>query len=186
MILAFPGSSSFTGGYYKPEMAVLAALLGGKSSIKWTHGFSILGKFAHPGLDVSTTSAIYSDAGLLYVTLHGSATAVRDAAPEVVKAIKAISDGQISSEEIKKAIALAKFKELEYGQQPMAALELTGAGLVTNGKPYQLDESAKAIGDVTEASVKEAAKSLLEYKASVSTVGDLFQLPFAEEIGLQV
>ena len=32
----------------------------------------------------------------------------------------------------------------------------------------------------------KAAKSLLESKASVSTVGDLYVLPFAEEIGLTV
>lgn len=188
MVLAFPGSSSFTGGFYKPEMSVLASLLGGRSSIKWSPGFSLLGKSAssRPGLSVETTSAIYSDAGLLYITLNGSASAVREAAPEVVQAIKAIADGKVSSEEIKKAIALAKFKELEYGQQPFAGLELTGAGLVHDGKPYQLDESAKAIGGVSEGSVREAAKSLLEFKASVSTVGDLFQLPYAEEIGLQV
>jgi len=186
MVLAFPGSSSFTGGFYRPEIAVLAALLGGKSSIKWSHGFSLLGKYAGPGLHIDTSSAIYSDAGLLYVTLHGSAGAIRDAAPEVVKAIKAVAEGNVSGEEIKKAVALAKFKELEYGQQPAAALELTGAGLVTDGKPYQLDESAKAIGDVSEQGVRDAAKSLLEFKASVSSVGDLFVLPYAEEIGLQV
>lgn len=34
--------------------------------------------------------------------------------------------------------------------------------------------------------VIQAAKSLLESKATVSAVGDLFQLPFAEEIGLKV
>lgn len=186
MVLAFPGSSSFTGGYYKPEMSVIAELLGGQSAIKWSPGFSILGKLARPGLDINTSSAIYSDAGLLCVTLSGSASAVGKAAPEAVKAIKSIADGKISSEEIKKAIALAKFKELEYGQQPLAGLELTGAGLVHGGKPYQLDETAKAIGNVSEESVREAAKSLLEFKASVSTVGDLFQLPYAEEIGLQV
>jgi ubiquinol-cytochrome c reductase core subunit 2 len=32
----------------------------------------------------------------------------------------------------------------------------------------------------------QAAKQLLEQKASVSSVGDLFVLPYAEEIGLQV
>jgi ubiquinol-cytochrome c reductase core subunit 2 len=33
---------------------------------------------------------------------------------------------------------------------------------------------------------KQAAKQLLESKASVSAVGDLFVLPFADEIGLKV
>jgi len=33
---------------------------------------------------------------------------------------------------------------------------------------------------------KQAAKALLDGKATVSAVGDLFVLPFAEEIGLKV
>ena len=32
----------------------------------------------------------------------------------------------------------------------------------------------------------QAAKSLIDGKASVSTVGDLFVLPFAEDLGLKV
>lgn len=32
----------------------------------------------------------------------------------------------------------------------------------------------------------QAAKSLFEGKATVSTVGDLYVLPFAEELGLNV
>lgn len=186
--LAFPGSSSLTGGFYKPEIAVLAALLGGRSSIKWSSGFSLLGKAAsqHPGLDISTSSSIYSDAGLLHTTITGPAPAVAEAAADAVSTIKKIAAGEISSEDIKKARALAQFKELEYGQENMAGLELTGAGLVQDGRPYQLDESAKKITEVTEARVRDTAKGLLEFKASVSTVGDLFQLPYAEELGLMV
>ena len=161
MVLAFPGSSSFTGGFYKPEIAVLAALLGGKSAIKWSPGFSLLAKAStNRALDISTTSAIYSDAGLLYVTLNGSATAVKDAAQDVVSTIKSIASGNISTEDFKKARAQAKFQELEYGQEPLAGLELTGAGLVQEGKPYQLDESAKAIGDVSEDKVKKVDTNL--------------------------
>lgn len=160
MVLAFPGSSSLTGSFYKPEIAVLAALLGGKSTIKWSPGFSILGKVAgnNPGVDISTHSAIYSDAGLLYTELNGSATAVRGAAFDVVKAIKDLANGTIDKEAFEKARALAKFKELEYGQVPMAALELTGAGLVANGKPYQLDESAQKIGEVSIEKLQEVSQ----------------------------
>ena len=34
--------------------------------------------------------------------------------------------------------------------------------------------------------ITQAAKSLLDGKATVSSVGDLYVLPFAEEIGLTV
>lgn len=188
MVLAFPGSSSMTGGFYKPEVAVLASLLGGRSAIKWSPGFSLLGRLAakHPSLSVETKSSVYSDAGLLHIAFNGSASAVREAAQEAVNIIKKIAGGEISSEEIKKARAQAQFHELEHGQETMAGLELTGSGLVTYGQPYQLDESAKKIAEVTEAQVKEVAKSMLAFKASVSSVGDLFWLPYAEEIGLEV
>ncbi|KAF1918040.1 Metalloenzyme, LuxS/M16 peptidase-like protein [Ampelomyces quisqualis] len=186
MVIAFPGSSSFTGKFYKPEIAVLGSLLGGQSAVKWSKGFTILGNAATPGTKVKTTSAIYSDAGLLYITITGSANGVADTAKAAVEAIQKIAAGEISSEQISKAKAAAKFKELEYGQDIRAGLELTGNGLINSTQPYQIDEVAKAIEGVSEEAVKKAAKQLLEIRASVSSVGDLFVLPYAEELGLNV
>jgi len=186
MVIAFPGSSSFTGNLYKPEIAVLSTLLGGQSTIKWSQGFSKLGSASAPGAKVTTTSAMYSDAGLLYTTITGSAVAVARTAKAAVDAIQKIAAGEVSSEEIAKAKATAKFKELEHGQDIRAGLELTGNGLIHNTKPYQMDEVAKAIDGVSEEALKKAAKQLLESKASVSTVGDLFILPYAETLGLKV
>ncbi|KAK8200879.1 ubiquinol-cytochrome c reductase core subunit 1 [Zalaria obscura] len=187
MVLAFPGSSSFTGGFYKPEISVLAALLGGESTIKWSPGFSLLSQAGakHPGAKIETKSNIYSDAGLLTVTITGPAKAVGGAAATVVETLQKIASG-VSTEEFQKAKALAKFKELENGQNTSAAIELTGAGLVHGDKAYQIDEVAKAVDGVNEDAVKQAAKTILEHKASVSTVGDLFMLPYAQDLGLKV
>lgn len=212
MIIAFPGSSSFTAGKsYKPEIAVLAALLGGKSSIKWSPGFSLLSKAAsqHPGASAATTHYAYSDAGLLTIQLSGSAKAIRGAATEVVKALKSISEGSIGKEEFTKAVALAKYNALEEGQNIEAGLVSTGAGLVHGGKPFQIDEIGKSVESVSADKLKsvsdhglptatqccsetslltatQAAKALLDGRATVSAVGDLYVLPFAEEIGLKV
>ncbi|KAI9652319.1 MAG: ubiquinol-cytochrome c reductase core subunit 1 [Alyxoria varia] len=189
MVIAFPGSSSLTGGFYRPEIAVLAALLGGRSAIKWSPGFSLLGQDAatHSKLNIETKSAIYSDAGLLHINISGpSATAVTDAAASAATKLKDLAAGKLSSELFNKARARARFQELEYGQAVLAGLELTGAGLVRSNQAYQLDESADRIEKVTEKQVKDAAKGMLEFKASVSTVGDLWQLPYAEELGLKV
>ena len=200
-VIAFPGSSSFTGKFYKPEIAVLGSLLGGQSSIKWSSGFSLLGNAkASPGTQVKTTSAIYSDAGLLYTAITGNAEYVAQTAKTTVELIQKIAAGDIPEELFQKAKAAAKFKELEYGQDITAGIEYTGSGLVNNNKAYQIDEVAKAIDGVTEEAVKsvslrtwidtnrvlQAAKSLLEQKASVSAVGDLHVLPFAEDLGLKV
>jgi ubiquinol-cytochrome c reductase core subunit 2 len=155
MVIAFPGSSSFTGKFYKPELAILGSLLGGQSAIKWSAGFTILGNAASPGTKVKTTSAIYSDAGLLYTTITGSAKGVAETAKAAVDAIKKIAAGEISSEQISKAKAAAKFKELENGQDIRAGLELTGNGLIHNTQPYQIDEVAKAIDGVSEETLKK-------------------------------
>lgn len=187
MVIAFPGSSSFTGGFYKPEISVLAELLGGQTTIKWSPGFSLLSKVAakHPGATIKTKSDIFSDAGLLTISLSGSANEIRNISSEVVETIKSIANG-VSKEEFQKAKALAKFKELEFGQNVSAGIELTGSGLVHGNQAYQIDEVAKKIDGVTEEQVKSAAKTILEHKASVSTVGDLYALPYADEIGLKV
>ncbi|KAF1966442.1 LuxS/MPP-like metallohydrolase [Bimuria novae-zelandiae CBS 107.79] len=186
-VIGFPGSSSFTGKFYKPEIAVLGSLLGGESSIKWSSGFSLLGNAkASPGTKVKTTSAIYSDAGLLYTAITGNAEYVAQTAKSTVELIQKIAAGEISQELFSKAKAAAKFKELEYGQDIAAGIVYTGSGLVSNNQAYQIDEVAKAIDGVTEETVKSAAKSLLEQKASVSAVGDLHVLPFAEDLGLKV
>ncbi|KFY09328.1 hypothetical protein V492_05530 [Pseudogymnoascus sp. VKM F-4246] len=186
--IAFPGSSSFTAGSsYKPEIAVLAALLGGKSTIKYSPGFSLLAKAAAaaPGANISTTNAAYSDAGLLTINFSGPALSVNTAANEAVKALKGIAEGSINKEEFTKAIALAKYRSLEEGQNINSGLVATGSGLIQGGKPFQIDEVTKSIESVSQESLKTAAKALLEGKASVAAVGDLRVLPFAEELGLR-
>lgn len=184
MVIAFPGSSSPTGSSYKPEASVLAAILGGPSTIKWSAGSSRLLQ-ATQNVKIQTKSEIFSDAGLFSITLTGSASDIAQNAKPVVDTLKSIASG-VSSEDLAKAKAIAKFKELEYGQSTQAAMELTGAGLVQGGKSYQIDEVGKAVDTVTAEKVQQLAKEFLENKASVSAVGDLYVLPYAEEIGLRV
>ncbi|KAI9843382.1 MAG: ubiquinol-cytochrome c reductase core subunit 1 [Thelocarpon superellum] len=189
MIIAFPGSSSFTAGAsYKPEVAVLAALLGGQSSIKWSAGFSLLAQGAggHPKVHIATEHAAYSDAGLLYMSFTGAAQDVRGASAAAVKALKKVAAGEISKDDVVKATALARFRALDAGQSIDTGVELTGSGLLQGGKPFQTDEVAKSFDRVGVEQVKKAAKSLLDGRAAVSAVGDLYVLPFAEEIGLTV
>jgi ubiquinol-cytochrome c reductase core subunit 2 len=153
LIIAFPGSPAFTAGSgYKPEIAVLSALLGGESAIKWSPGFSILSNAAAatPGANVVTNHAAYSDAGLLYVTLTGKASDIGKAATSVVDAIKKVASGDVSEEAIKKAIASAKFRALEAAQLTDTGLEATGNGLIGGGKPFQIEDLAKGFEGVSK------------------------------------
>lgn len=169
-VIAFPGSSSFTaGGSYKPEIAVLAALLGGKSTIKWSPGFSLLSKASSsfPGASAATTHFAYSDAGLLSIQFSGSAAAIRGATTEAVKALKSIADGSISQEDFKKAVALAKYRALEEGQNIEAGLVSTGAGLVHGGKAFQIDEIGKSVESVSSDKLKSVCTlffNLIEHR----------------------
>ncbi|RAL61570.1 hypothetical protein DID88_009609 [Monilinia fructigena] len=165
-VLAFPGSSSFTaGGSYKPEFSAASAF---------------------PGASATATNFAYSDAGLLALQFNGSASAVRSAAIEAVKALKAIAEGSISQEDFTKAVANAKYNALEEGQNVEAGLVLTGSGLVHGGKAFQIDEVGKSVESVSIEKLKSAAEAILEGKATVSAVGDLYVLPYAEELGLSV
>ena len=157
MILAFPGSGAVTGPSAKPEMLVLSALLGGQTTIKWSAGFSLLSKATEAFSQVSifTEHLTYTDAGLMTISLSGSAKHIRNAAREVIKVLKSIAAGEIKSEDVKKAVAKAKFQALESGQNISTGIEMTGAGLVQNGKPYQLDDLAKIIDSVKEDQVKK-------------------------------
>ncbi|KMU73942.1 cytochrome b-c1 complex subunit 2 [Coccidioides immitis RMSCC 3703] len=188
MVIAFPGSSSFGTNGYKPEFNVLAALLGGQSTIKWSTGSSLLSKAVEgvSGVSVSAKQATYSDAGLFHITISGQAESVAQASKSVVETIKKVASGNIASEDIKKAIALARFRALECGQNLTSGVELTGSALVHGSQPFQIAGVGQSIEKVTEQQVKEAAKSLLAGKASVASVGDLFRIPYASELGLTV
>jgi ubiquinol-cytochrome c reductase core subunit 2 len=163
MVIAFPGSASFgtAGSAYKPEVAVLAALLGGQSSIKWSSGSSLLAKAAeaHPLAHVQTNHVSYSDAGLLYVTITGNADQVGKASKSVVESLKKVAAGEINAEDVKRATALAKFRTLEAGQAAETGMELTGTGLIHGGKPFQIAEVGQSIDNVTEQQIKEVSLS---------------------------
>ncbi|KAI1496277.1 LuxS/MPP-like metallohydrolase [Biscogniauxia marginata] len=185
LVIAFPGSSF---GTFKPEISVLAALLGGQPNVKWSPGFTLLSKAtaAAPGAIASATNLAYSDAGLLTIQITGAAASIRKVAEEAIKALKGISEGTVSKEDLTKAVAKAKFDALEASQSGISTLLSAGSGIIHTGKPFQIAEAVKSLDGVTADKLKTAAKALTDGKATVSAVGDLHALPYAEELGLKV
>jgi ubiquinol-cytochrome c reductase core subunit 2 len=159
LVIAFPGSSF---GNFKPEIAVLASLLGGQSSVKWSPGFTLLAKAAaaSSGAKASATNLAYSDAGLLTIQVSGAATAVRIAAHEAVKALKSIAEGTVSKEDLTKAIAKAKFDALVSSESGISTILAAGSGIVHTGKPFQIAETAKSIEGVTADKLKTVRVTL--------------------------
>ena len=159
MVIAFPGSDA-TGS--KPELAVLATLLGAQPSVKWAPGFSLLSKATAgtSGVAISAGNLSYSDAGLLAIQLTGSAASVRRAALETGKALKSIADGTVSKDDITKAIANAKFDALDKAQLSTPSIVQAGSGLVSSGKTTDLAALAKSIDGVTAEKVKTVSYPL--------------------------
>lgn len=185
MVLAFPGAAL---GANQPETAVLVGLLGGESTIKWSPGFSLLSNAATaaPGASAYATNFAYSDTGLLTIQINGPASAVRKAAEESVKALRSVAEGGVSQENLVKAIAKAKFNLLSGSEVSGTGIVHAGANLIHGGQPLQVAETIKALEGVNADKLKAAAKTLLEGKASVASVGDLHVLPFADDLGLKV
>ena len=69
------------------------ALLGGESTIKWTHGFSLLAQATQGFSQVraSTKSHTYSDAGLFTISFSGKADHVASASKNAVDALKKVA-----------------------------------------------------------------------------------------------
>ena len=95
------------------------------------------------------------------IQFSGSASAIRNASAEAVKALKSISDGSISKEDFTKAVASAKYNALEEGQNIEAGLVATGAGLVHGGKAFQIDQIGKSIEGVSPDKLKSVRSQLL-------------------------
>lgn len=174
VVIAFPGSSAFGTSGFKPEVSILASLLGGESTIKWTPGFSLLAQATQgfSQLNVSTKNHAYSDAGLFTVSLSGKADQVAAGSKNVVDTLKKVAAGEASGENIKKASAMAKFRALESLQNLDTGVEATGSALVNGRKPYNVSEIAQALDKVTEQQVKDVSiHSSLETNRANSPTG---------------
>ena len=156
LVLAFPGSS-LGGSSYKPEVDVLAALLGGHTSVKWSSGHSILARAVQPhaGVSVKTETAKYSDNGLLYVTLTGPSKSLSAAAKDVVGAIKTVVSGKVSKDDLKRATAYAKFKLYE----ATPSVDVLGLGALS-GKIQTAEESVKGVVGITESTLSQVRHTL--------------------------
>jgi len=205
VVIAFQGSSLIGGASHKPEIDALATLLGGQSAVKWSKGTSLLAKAvaAHPGVSVKTESTQYSDTGLLNITISGSHKTVAAAVKDVAAAIKSLGSSAPAAEDLKKAVAQAKFKAYDAETSDAPSYDIIGLGAVA-GQIKTSEQALKSISALTPDAVKkvrhdntvhfdqlltfwfQAAAELLKGKVTMVSVGDLNQLPYAEELGLNV
>lgn len=103
---------------------VLQHLLGGEPSVKWNQGASLLSTQA-PGAKAFYYG--YSDAGLVGFNVAGSASDITGVAQKASAAFKKVAAGEVSEEDVKRAIANAKFDIASSADQRISSLESSGA-----------------------------------------------------------
>jgi ubiquinol-cytochrome c reductase core subunit 2 len=107
MVIAFGSNSAPT-----PELSVLSHLLGGTSGLKWAPGVSPLSLAADkiPGASAKAFVLPYSDAGLFGVVITApTSEGVKSLSSEVVGLVQGLQK-EVKEEELKRAIAKAKFE----------------------------------------------------------------------------
>lgn len=160
LTLVFPSTST------SPAAAVLANVLGGSSSIKWSTGSNVLGRIASKtGATLKSSYTPFSDASAVSISISGSDAAISEAAALVSSELKAIASS-ISEEDVKKAVAFTKFAqaELAEGSVPVPSYATVDASSV----------SAKA--------VSEAAAALVKGPVALGAYGNVTSLPYLDEL----
>jgi len=100
-----------TAGAPSADLATLAAHLSPQPSVKWSKGLSPIASAIPEGTLVQSVYLPYSDATLVGLLVQGqSVGGVKEAGKVVVQALKsAAAAGGVTAEELKKAVAKAKF-----------------------------------------------------------------------------
>lgn len=125
------------GAQNQPEYAVLKALLGGESSLKWANGTTPLSQLTPlvGGADKPVVRAFnlpYSDAGLFGIFVSAPTEKVGELATKAIQAVKEVANGSLKDEQVKAAIARAKFAAATALESRLPRQELIGAQVGPN------------------------------------------------------
>ncbi|RXK39308.1 hypothetical protein M231_03387 [Tremella mesenterica] len=181
MIIAYGSTSAPS-----PELKVLPHLLGGVSSVKWCDGASPLSQAAAkvPGASAEAIILPYSDASLFGVIISApTSEGVAMVAKDVALALKAAGKG-VKDDEVKRAIAKAKFADATASERVASLISTAGPALFSSGGVAAPDASFSALQKVSPTALGKAAKELFQPKPTIVAVGNLSVLPFGDELGL--
>lgn len=174
--LAFEGGSS-------PEFAVLRALLGGESSVKWSKGLSPLAQAAAKvnGGHAEAFNLTFSDSGLVGAYVTAPTATLPALAKEVAGAFKSAASS-VSSEDLQRAIAKAKFELTSQMETKEHGRAFVGAALLNKGSVVMSDEIVSQLEGVKAQGLSAAVDKMLKGKATTVAIGDVRQLPYADDL----
>ncbi len=183
LFLGFQGAAQ--GAANAAELAVLRALLGGESRVKWSQGQSPLAQLAAnaPGAAVHAFNLGFSDAGLFGLQVSAPHERLGAVAKAAVNALKDIAAGKgAGSEEVQRAVAKAKFEAASQLESRSATHEALAGQLLESGKIATLDSYVAALDKVDAKSLQAAAEKALKSKPTAVAIGDVHKLPYADEV----
>lgn len=181
-VVGFPGAPASP--HHPAEFTILGNLLGGMSSIKWSAGNSILGQAAAnlgPSTKAIANHGAYTDAGLFSLYVMGPTGQIKTAAKAAMDALKQVSN-EVKPEELKRAIAQAKFNTYAAAEERTMSAESIGRSLLLDGKAPDVEGAVKDLENVTADQLKKAVKKMLESKPSVAAIGETHSLPYYDEL----
>ncbi|KAG6374912.1 Metalloenzyme, LuxS/M16 peptidase-like protein [Boletus reticuloceps] len=156
-----------------PVLSVLNAHVPPSRSLKWP---------AAPRQFATVTSVHlpYSDAVLTGVLVQGAdANSVTEAAKTVVAKLKK----PLSADELKTAVARAKFVAAAAVESRQGLVEAIGSKIFSNANT-SIESTLAALDKVDTAAVSKAVSELTAATPTFVVVGDVKTLPYADEIGL--
>ncbi|KAI5121471.1 hypothetical protein M0805_003928 [Coniferiporia weirii] len=174
-----------TTGAPSAELAVLAAHLSTTPSVKWSAGLSPIAAAIPAGTVVQPVLLPYSDATLFGLLVQGeTADAVKQAAAASVKILNETTvGGSVKPEELKKAIAKAKFAAASAIEDRDGFVSAFGSKVLSNSEA-SLSSVYSALDGVSASNFFKAASSLVKTTPTYIAVGDATALPYKDEVGL--
>ncbi|KDQ11192.1 hypothetical protein BOTBODRAFT_114630 [Botryobasidium botryosum FD-172 SS1] len=182
-----PGAPTIFIGYGTtspaPTLAVLASLLDPTPSLKWTTGTSPLAALPE-GATAQVVHLPYTDAALFGVVVQAQTVdGVKEAGKAVVQALKNVASGSVKDEEVKKAIAKAKFAAASTIESRDGLLTAFAPQLLAN-TGTTLDALFTSFDKVSASAFSQATSELIKSKPTYVSIGEAHSMPFADELGL--
>ncbi|KAL0574632.1 ubiquinol-cytochrome c reductase core subunit 1 [Marasmius crinis-equi] len=165
------------------ELAALAAHLSPAPSVKWSQGLSPIASSIPRGTSVQSVYLPYSDATLLGFLVQGhDGASVKEAGKAAVSALRSASNG-LKGEELKKAVAKAKFAAASAPETRDGLVATLGAQVFAGSQP-STEAALSTFDNVSESAFAKSASTLVKAKPTYVAIGDIATLPHADELGL--
>jgi len=167
------------------ELAALSAHISAQPSIKWSQSTSPTSAGLTAGTTVQSVYLPYSDAALFGILVQGpTSEAVTQAGQTAVKVLKeATGSSGLKSEDLKKAVAKAKFQAASVADSRDGLFSVLGSKVLA-GSEASVDSLVSALDKVDSAAFSKATSALVKAKPTYVAVGNVDTLPYADELGL--